>query len=590
MATVPLSGTNIRLLTGVPFSNDYRNTRWFDSKTEQTNYFHNKRAIFTASQSNFQRAEGRTFLAVNRSIDQLRGCNYIMFQNAEYNNKYFYGFVTHLEYKNLSATWVHFQIDVFQTWCFDMDFKPSYVVREHRKLWNADGSPVINTLDEGLDYGTEYDTVKTVQYLPNKGYKWLVIVTKNAMHTEQKTITPTVIGTVQPLSYYIIPFKDDGTTPVMVMSSTDTFPLTEPQMVLKWLYQDEEAVNNVVSLYVTEHTGIPFTFTVIPGGSDQIAMNNPDFEIENVVLEAGNASAFYIKHAPYFLPLYEEIWSDKYSGYHDVTESKLLMHPYCVTVADDFKGSRTTFKNEYIDSKKFYINMKGSLGLSNRVSVNVPDYNHQAEDGQSQLTSNETALISSNANDVPIINDLLSAFLQGNRNSLEVQKSTLLFNAGMNTIGSAIGIGSASSGIGMAQQTLGAAQSIGNTVLDFQAINAKQQDIANIPPQIAKMGSNTAYDYGNGYEGVFFMKKQIKPEYRKKLTHFFRMFGYKTNEYKIPNFHTRQNWNFVQTKNCNILGNFNNDDLNELKAIFDNGITFWHTDDVGNYSLDNEVI
>jgi hypothetical protein len=41
---------------------------------------------------------------------------------------------------------------------------------------------------------------------------------------------------------------------------------------------------------------------------------------------------------------------------------------------------------------------------------------------------------------------------------------------------------------------------------------------------------------------------------------------------------------------ASIQGNFNNEDLNELKAIFDNGITLWHTDDIGNYSLDNGVI
>ena len=68
------------------------------------------------------------------------------------------------------------------------------------------------------------------------------------------------------------------------------------------------------------------------------------------------------------------------------------------------------------------------------------------------------------------------------------------------------------------------------------------------------------------------------------------MFGYKTNEVKVPNFHTRRYWNYVQTANCVITGNFNNEDLTELRAIFDNGITLWHTDDVGNYSLNNEVI
>jgi hypothetical protein len=104
------------------------------------------------------------------------------------------------------------------------------------------------------------------------------------------------------------------------------------------------------------------------------------------------------------------------------------------------------------------------------------------------------------------------------------------------------------------------------------------------------MGSNTAFDYGNDYTGLYIIKKQIKPEYRKKIGDFFNMFGYKVNEVKTPNFHTRQNWNYVQTSSCMILGDFNNEDLQELKSIFDNGITLWHTEDVGNYTLENGVI
>jgi hypothetical protein len=104
------------------------------------------------------------------------------------------------------------------------------------------------------------------------------------------------------------------------------------------------------------------------------------------------------------------------------------------------------------------------------------------------------------------------------------------------------------------------------------------------------MGGNTNYDYGNGIYGLFIIKKQIKAEYIRKLEHFFNMFGYKINEVKLPNFHTRQYWNYVQTSSCIITGNFNHEDLNELKSVFDNGITFWHTDDIGNYALENGVL
>ena len=153
--------------------------------------------------------------------------------------------------------------------------------------------------------------------------------------------------------------------------------------------------------------------------------------------------------------------------------------------------------------------------------------------------------------------------------------------------GNALGVGMGA--LGVTQAGMDITQGVGNSILALQSIQAKQQDISNIPPQIAKQGSNVAYDYGNNYQGLYILRKQIKPEYRRILGDFFKMFGYKTNEVKIPNFHTRQNWNYVQTESCMIVGNFNNNDLQKLKSIFDNGITLWHTNDVGNYNLSNGV-
>ena len=116
MVHIPLSGTNVRLLNNIPFSNDYKHTRWFTSKSSQTNYFTTKPVVHSMSQANFQRIDGRHYVRVNQSIDDLWNVNYLMFQNASYNNKWFYAFVTKLEYKNSNLTHVHFEIDVLQTW------------------------------------------------------------------------------------------------------------------------------------------------------------------------------------------------------------------------------------------------------------------------------------------------------------------------------------------------------------------------------------------------------------------------------------------------------------------------------------------
>jgi hypothetical protein len=270
------------------------------------------------------------------------------------------------------------------------------------------------------------------------------------------------------------------------------------------------------------------------------------------------------------------------------------MYPYCVTTLDDFKGNRATIRNEYLYHTNLHILLKGSLGPANKTSYTLPDYNYIDDNAYFRtFISDENGVMNNTPNDVPIISDYLSAYIQGNKNSIENQKNQTIFN-GYATIAngafnSAMGAQMMGS-MGAAQGVGNTAQGLGNNVFQLQGILAKLQDINNIPPQMAKMGSNTSYTIGNGYDGLYIIKKQIKDEYMKKLSDFFNMFGYKKNEVKYPNFHTRSKWNFVQTNGCIITGNINNEDINDMKSIFDNGITLWHVDDIGNYALSNEVI
>jgi hypothetical protein len=592
MATVPLSGSNIRFLSGVPFYSDYKHTRWFDTITDQTNWFSLRSVVHSminVAPTYFNKNDRGHFIRVDKNKDQLWGTNYVIFQNTDYNNKWFYGFVDHLEYVNKAVTNVYFHIDVLQTWMFEMNFKPSYIVREHCKLWEADGTPVINTQDEGLNYGTEYDTSSVTQFTPYDGYKWLVILSKVWIHdvTAQDNLPhPTVIGTPQPLSVYITPFKDNDTVPQVIQADGNGMIVSKPTKVLLNLYTDTDAVNNIVSLYVTDFTGIPVTYT-----DNTFTLSEG---MEPVQVQGGSDGACNLIHVKDVLSFdtLEYNNGDKWTGYTPVKESKLMLSPYTQLILDDFRGNRVTYKTEYINDSELKLLVKGSVGTSNKTSYGIKEYNFSAN-GLQDSVSDEFALINNEPNDIPIITNMLSAYIQGNRNSLQTQKDHIFFNGYASILGGLIPLaGAVGEGNTLAQgsSSLGILSGAANTVMSIQKINAKIKDITNTPPSIAKMGSNTSYTLGNGYDGVYIIKKQIKPEYIQKLESFFNMYGYKVNEVKLPNFHTRQYWNYVQTTSCVIQGNFNNEDLHELKMIFDSGITLWHTDDIGNYSLENEVI
>ncbi|MCU7526729.1 MAG: phage tail protein, partial [Ignavibacteria bacterium] len=528
MATVPLSGTDIRLLSGIPFSNDYKHTRWFDDKTSQTNYFLSKNVIHSIGEANFQRIDGHTFIRVNKSIDELWTTNYLMFRNTSYNSKWFYAFVTKLHYVNAKTTDVHFQIDVFQTWKFEMNFKPSFVVREHCPLWDANSMPIVNTVDEGLNYGTEYNIVSIENYRPCDDIYFLVVVAKQGMHDPiNKSYHSTIDGFPQIMSYYVHPFRLNG-------SSVNTnFGLTSSLMdVLRNMYTDLDAVNNVVSMYITDVLPNNPTYT-----NNLLSFDSNNYEM--VTLSGTGTTTIFVDRMDYGNWTY--VAGNKYDNYSLVDESKLLMYPYTVLELVDFRGNKVEYKNEYINQDNLLITISASLGMNNKVVYSIKDYLMPMipDDGLKIKASLEHALINNEPNDLPVLTDMLSAYLQGNRNSIQNQKTSIVWNGAMGAVSNVVsGVFSGITGnsAGVASAGINTMTGLGNTVLEMQQIQAKQKDIQNTPPALTKMGSNTYFDYGNGYSGVWIIKKEITDEYRKKLSEFFNMFGYKLNEVKLPNF------------------------------------------------------
>lgn len=120
--------TTIRMLKSVPLDITYRNTIYFAYVENQTSYFSGKTKYVFANQS-YQRVNNGK-LRIAQKADNLYDCNYLMFQNTSFGNKWFYAFVTAVEYVNNETSEITFEIDVMQTWHFDYDVNMSFVERE----------------------------------------------------------------------------------------------------------------------------------------------------------------------------------------------------------------------------------------------------------------------------------------------------------------------------------------------------------------------------------------------------------------------------------------------------------------------------
>lgn len=140
--------TNIYILHNVPLDNTYRNTLYFESVSKQFGYFGSK-TKYTLNNQSYQRVN-RNRIRIEKTAEDLYDCNYIMFQNKAFGDKWFYAFITRpAEFVNTLVSEIEYEIDVLQTWSFDYTLKPCFVEREHSETDNAGD----NTVPENLELG-----------------------------------------------------------------------------------------------------------------------------------------------------------------------------------------------------------------------------------------------------------------------------------------------------------------------------------------------------------------------------------------------------------------------------------------------------
>lgn len=129
MEIVPMTPIcNVALLAGVPLDNSYTDTLTFGSAAAQAQYFAGK-ALH--SWQDFTPVRMQNKIRVPLNADQVYNCNYLMFQNTNFGTKWFYAFITNIDYVNTETTEVGFELDVMQTWYFDYTLGACHVLREH---------------------------------------------------------------------------------------------------------------------------------------------------------------------------------------------------------------------------------------------------------------------------------------------------------------------------------------------------------------------------------------------------------------------------------------------------------------------------
>ena len=133
-------------LIKVPLEIDNNNQLTFASASAQYNYFSSLPKI---GYDDFTYIRKDGVLRIPAVMDDILSYNYVMYRNDAYSNKWFYAYITGMEYVNDSVTDVSIATDTFQTWQFALNYKRTLVEREHVN----DDTIGKHTVSEGLNLG-----------------------------------------------------------------------------------------------------------------------------------------------------------------------------------------------------------------------------------------------------------------------------------------------------------------------------------------------------------------------------------------------------------------------------------------------------
>lgn len=518
--------STIHILRNVPLDSSYQHTIHFNSTTEQANYFIGL-TKFTLNDYTYIRKDN--VLRVGVLCDKLYDCNYIAFKNSAYGDKWFYAFIKNVEYVNDNATNITFEIDVMQTWYFNYTVQESFVEREH-SVTDAVGDNLIpDNLETGEYVSDDFDGTN------NLG-AYSIVVAATFDSSLDSVAGGTYSGIYSGLYYNV-------------------FDATEYAEVNSFINKavNENKASGIVSVFM-----MPTAFV---GERGQAAKTVDITKTKKVSGGLGN--------------------------YKNVKNNKLYTYPYNFLYVTNLNGTGVPFPYEYFQSDNCEFGMVGDMSCNPQIYLFPKNYKGVAANYNEKMVMEGFPQCSYNT-------DAFKAWLA--QNSLGT-----LFNVA----GGAAAIGSASvasSIAGTSSATIaaiaGGAVSAGAAAIPFAMVGGALmigQQLASVvqhltlPEQANNTQGNSAMTAAR-IKDFAFMHMHIRPEFAEIIDDYWSMYGYPCHRVKKPNISTRPHWNYVKTIGVNITGSVPVDDMNKIKSVYENGVTFWRKGtEVGHYELDNRV-
>lgn len=537
MATPITPNTTVYLLKS-PLEMDNQHQLNFATKQAQETYFLSLPKL-EFEKFSYQRQDG--VLRIEAHIDDIIEYNYVMYQNENYTNKWFYAFITGMEYVNDHCTYVSIRTDVWQTWQFDITFNQCFVEREHVNNdtfglhtleENIPGGEWFNNDVTEINVGTPKtcfvavllselvgnmasvysDRVRIYNGIPNGCYFLMVDITDSS--TSYQNLNDLIalydyLGKGDAIvAMYLVPQSIMGT------AGTDYNLLSFEETIDGHTFSFDCFVPKKSSgVKVVSSTTITRNATLNGYTPKNNKCFTKQFNYLMVVNNAG-ASATYNWEDFNGSPVFKLL-----ATYQQGTPTKL--------VPTNYKGNDEPGGNVYAISgapfpavswnSDYYLNWQAKQGWNGWIQRGGEIANFSYESGKDDPISKMGEFIGTVAN----------------------------------TVGQGV-------------------SAIANT------LSGSMAQAERVPNQVGGDPTNGDFTFSVNKCKFTLYKMSVRAEVAKIVDDYFSAYGYKIADWKVPNITGRAKWNYVKLNQANITGNIPQTDMDEIKSCFLRGITIWH--------------
>lgn len=556
----------------IPIEMDMKNQLTFNNKEEQANYFASHE-VARYEKVNYIRKN--SIIRLNKNVDDCYNFNYVMYRNIDYTNKWFYAFVTNVEFITRGNTAVQIATDSWQTWQFDVKYYQSFVKREMCNV--SDDYPGFNLIPEGLETG-EYKIGGTAEF-DNLEPVWVVAYLGNTWNSNGKDIP---IGN----GGYIANGIAQSVT-FIICTTLDAY-----NSVIGQLQLDENRSQYILSCFSVPRLAV----------QDYLNSSNAILGIDDVYvyIEGNTYNQAPVQKTLISLP-------DSLDGYIPINQ-KLRTYPYIYVGFNPVNGQSKIYRYENFANNTPVFNIISEINPNPSIYFIPQKYRGANGDSMSDIASVSGYPTLSSRNDY--FNSWLATSMPTMKNNLAQTQSSYNVNrlgtgiqgalGGASTIGNMVnssqkentGMDMANAVTGLVSNSLSAAQNIVNQDINYEYYvkgMLAQIETQQMLPDNANLSSSNATLIGyNLFDKNIFSRYTIKNQFARRIDKYFNMYGYETDELKIPNLNNRPNWNYVQTIGINITAPIPQLDLLQIKAMFNDGVTLWHNPNTfGDYSQNN---